>query len=110
MKELTNQEYTEFTRTTAIYPKSRELEYLILGLASESGEVAGKLKKVIRDQKELNTSIKGAIIDELSDVMWYLTRLADVMGTDITGLIQINYAKLSSRKERGVIGGSGDTR
>ena len=46
---MTNDEYLQFTRTTAIYPKDRELEYLGLGLASEAGEVCGKLKKVIRD-------------------------------------------------------------
>jgi NTP pyrophosphatase (non-canonical NTP hydrolase) len=110
MTNITNQEYLEFTRTTAIYPKDRELEYLVLGLTSEAGEVAGKLKKVIRDQKELTTNIKGTIIDECSDVLWYLTRIADVMGITLTELIQINHSKLASRKERGVIGGSGDTR
>lgn len=107
---ITNEQYVEFTRSTAIYPKERELEYLVLGLASESGEVAGKLKKIIRDQKELTTNIKGTIIDECSDVLWYLTRLADVMGVSLTELVQINHTKLASRKERGVIGGSGDNR
>jgi NTP pyrophosphatase (non-canonical NTP hydrolase) len=100
----------EFTRSTAIYPKERELEYLVLGLTSEAGEVAGKVKKIIRDQKELTPAVKGAIIDECSDVLWYLTRLADAMGVSLTELLQVNYAKLSSRKERGVIGGSGDNR
>src|SRR5579859_2500028 len=108
MNNITNQQYVEFTRSTAIYPKARELEYLCLGLASESGEVCGKLKKVIRDQKELTTNVKGAMIDECSDVLWYLTRLADAMDVSLTELIQINHAKLSSRKERGVITGSGD--
>ena len=110
MNNITNEEYLAFTRTTAIYPKERELEYLVLGLTSESGEVAGKVKKIIRDNKELTPNLKGAIIDELSDVGWYLTRLADCMGTDLSSLLQHNYNKLSDRKERGVISGSGDNR
>ena len=107
---INNEQYLEFARSTAIYPKERELEYLVLGLTSESGEVAGKLKKIIRDKKEITTNIKGTIIDELSDVLWYLTRLADCMGITLTELIQVNHAKLSSRKERGVLDGSGDNR
>ena len=110
MSEITNQQYLEFTRTTAIYPKDRELEYLVLGLTSEAGEVAGKVKKIIRDKKELTTNIKGTIIDECSDVLWYLTRLADAMGITLTELISVNYAKLSSRKERNVLSGDGDNR
>lgn len=108
--QITNQEYLEFTRTTAIYSKDRTFEYLGLGLASESGEVAGKLKKVIRDQKEMTLNVKGAIIDELSDVIWYVTRLADELGTDLTSLMLHNQSKLASRKERGVISGDGDNR
>lgn len=42
--------YQAFTRTTAIYPEDRTLEYLGLGLASEAGEVAGVVKKWIRDE------------------------------------------------------------
>ena len=110
MNNITNEQYLEFTRTTAIYPKDRELEYLVLGLTSEAGEVAGKVKKIIRDKKELTTNIKGTIIDECSDVLWYLTRLADAMGITLTDLIQINHAKLASRKERNVITGDGDNR
>lgn len=108
---ITNEQYLEFTRTTAIYPKERELEYLALGLASEAGEVCGKLKKVIRDNGGVLTpATKLTLTDETSDVAWYLTRLCDALGLTLTELLEHNYRKLSSRKERGVIGGSGDTR
>ena len=66
--------YREFTRQTARYPKRREKEYLMLGLMNEAGEVGGAYKKEIRDRVD-NTDL---IIDELGDVLWYLTRLCDV--------------------------------
>ena len=107
---MNNEAYLEFTRTTAIYPKDRELEYLALGLTSEAGEVAGKIKKIIRDHKEVTPAVKGAIIDELSDCIWYTVRLCDALGINLTDLINHNHAKLSSRKERGVISDDGDNR
>ena len=108
---ITNKEYLEFTRDTAIYPKDRELEYLALGLSSEVGEVCGKIKKVIRDnQGVMSPAVKIAITDETSDVVWYLVRLCDALGLSLTELLQHNYNKLSSRKERGTLSGSGDNR
>ena len=66
--------YKDFTRRTAKYPKRREKEYLMLGLMNEAGEVGGAFKKEIRDHVD-NTVL---IIDEMGDVLWYLTRLCDV--------------------------------
>lgn len=99
-------EYQEWTRTTAIYPQDQADVYLGLGLASEAGEVAGKLKKFIRDG---NINVE-SFISELGDVLWYLTRLCDEFGTNLHELAHSNYSKLEDRKNRNVIGGSGDTR
>lgn len=98
--------YTEFTRTTAIYPKEQALEYLGLGLVSEAGEVAGKLKKRIRD----GAMDVDALAAEIGDVYWYLSRLCDEIGIAPGTILRQNMEKLSSRKERGTIGGSGDIR
>lgn len=98
--------YTEFTRTTAIYPKEQALEYLGLGLVSEAGEVAGKLKKRIRD----GAMDVDALAAEIGDVYWYLSRLCDEIGIAPGTILRQNMEKLSSRKERGTIGGSGDVR
>lgn len=100
------QEYTEFTRTTAIYPSDQKFTYLGLGLASEAGEVAGKIKKVIRDH---GIDVTG-VTAELGDVFWYLIRLCDELQVSPESIIRDNMAKLASRKERGVLGGSGDNR
>jgi hypothetical protein len=42
-------DYQDQSAKTAIFPKEEALNYLILGLCSEAGELAGKLKKIIRD-------------------------------------------------------------
>ena len=85
--------YTEFTRKTAKYPKRREKEYLMLGLMNEAGEVGGAFKKEIRDRVD-NTDL---IIDELGDVLWYLTRLCDVYDIKISELMVNNIDKLFNR-------------
>lgn len=109
------QEYKEFTRTTAIYPTQfpYNLFYLTLGLTSEAGEVAGKLKKFMRDDAagaKVTEEQKDKLLSELSDVVWYTVRLLDELGLDIEDAMEYNTQKLASRKERGVLGGSGDNR
>ena len=85
--------YMDFTRRTARYPKRREKEYLMLGLMNEAGEVGGAFKKEIRDHVD-NTDL---IIDEMGDVLWYLTRLCDVYDIKISELMINNIDKLLSR-------------
>lgn len=104
-------EYQEFTSSTAMYPKEYGLIYTTLGLAGEAGEVANKVKKVIRDTNgEINEETRQALKSELGDVYWYLARLADELGFASSDIIAENVQKLSSRFERGVIKGSGDNR
>jgi NTP pyrophosphatase (non-canonical NTP hydrolase) len=99
-------QYQSEALQTAVYPLERALDYTVLGLASEAGEVAGKLKKIIRDgEGNLDD-----IADELGDVLWYCAAVADALGTNLEIVAARNLNKLSSRKARGVLGGSGDKR
>ncbi len=83
----------------------------VFGLVEESSEVAGKFKKLIRDkQGRLDDESKKEILKELGDVLWYVTSVAHLLGADLATIAQNNLDKLSSRKERGVISGSGDNR
>lgn len=104
-------EYEKFCETTAIYPKEHALTYLALGLTSEAGEVAGKVKKVLRDfNGVVDQPNREKIKCELSDVAWYFARLCNELGYTMAEVIAHNQAKLQSRKDRGVIQGNGDNR
>lgn len=99
-------EYQEQTERTATYSEDQALEYLALGLNGEAGEVAEKIKKHIHFGKELDEELE----KELGDVLWYLARLTDELGLDLSDIGQDNLEKLLDRKERGEIHGSGDNR
>lgn len=104
-------EYQDFCRTTAIYPKEVEREYLTLGLCSEAGEVAGKFKKLIRDTDgTIDAMVAVDIAKELGDNLWYIARLSDYIGWDLQDIIDLNVVKLSERKEKDTLAGSGDNR
>ena len=98
--------YQDFTDSTAIYPEEQGLEYTALGLASEAGEFAGKVKKMIRD-KTYDTE---AMIAELGDVLWYVARAAAELDVHLSDVAKDNIEKLKSRQDRGKLGGSGDER
>lgn len=103
--------YQSVAATTAKYPEGRGLEYVVLGLASEAGEVAGKLKKAIRDEGGVITpERRQQLISELGDVLWYCAMIALELNTTLSSVAQQNMDKLLDRNTRGVIGGDGDKR
>ena len=95
--------YKDFTRNTARYPKRKELDYLVIGLMNEAGEVGGVYKKMIRSRTDLTTpnkdgvTVEARLVDELGDVLWYLTRLCDVYDIKISELMVNNMDKLFNR-------------
>lgn len=101
--------YQFCTSQTAIYPREKALEYLTLGLVSEAGEVAGKVKKYIRDNSS-DTVLKEDMKKELGDIMWYISELSTLFDLKLPDILKVNIDKLKDRKERNVIGGSGDER
>jgi NTP pyrophosphatase (non-canonical NTP hydrolase) len=104
--------YQQQSRQTALYPdRDRNFLYPTLGLCGEAGEVAEKIKKVIRDHGgELSEATRQAIAAELGDVLWYVAQLATELQLDLGAIAQANLDKLLSRLERGVIQGCGDSR
>lgn len=108
---MTLNEYQEKASRTAIYGSGNAVNYPILGLAGEAGELANKYKKVLRDDNGiLHPDKREALAAELGDVLWYVAAIARDLGADLDDVAQQNLDKLYDRKARGVISGSGDTR
>lgn len=102
---MTFNEYQQKAWETAL-PTAKSLEYMILGLCNEAGEVAGKYKKRLRDGNITDEDI----LAEISDCLWYIAGAVSILKGSLDSVAEYNVNKLQSRKERGVLGGSGDTR
>ena len=98
------QEYQKRSRKTALYPnKDNNFIYPTLGLVGEAGEVAEKIKKLIRDRGGIiDDGFRESVQKELGDVLWYLSQLATELGLNLDEIAQKNIEKLYSRLERGV--------
>ena len=109
---MTFEEYQKISRETAIYPdKDNNFIYPTLGLVGETGEVAEKIKKVLRDKNAVITEeTKKELSKELGDVLWYFSQLATELGFSLEEIAALNVEKLKSRQERGMLHGSGDNR
>ncbi len=105
-------EYQKKSRKTAIYPQAgKNFIYPTLGLAGESGEVAEKIKKVIRDKEGIiDEETRKAVEKELGDVLWYVTQIATELNLTMDEIAEHNIEKLYSRLERNKIKGNGDNR
>jgi NTP pyrophosphatase (non-canonical NTP hydrolase) len=102
--------YEDIVRLTKIYPDSAKYIYAALGLTSEAGEVAGKIKKFVRGDYDSIDDIRDNIIDELGDVLWYITALSIELDTNLDEIKERNATKLINRLKRNKISGEGDYR
>jgi NTP pyrophosphatase (non-canonical NTP hydrolase) len=109
--------YQRLVATTAIYPAAGDpkdvegLAYVTLGLAGEAGELANKVKKILRDNGgHISDHVRAQLADELGDCFWYLAQFATQLGFNLDAIAEANIAKLADRKARGVLQGSGDNR
>jgi NTP pyrophosphatase (non-canonical NTP hydrolase) len=105
-------EYQRKSRKTAAYPSiGHAVIYPTLGLVNEAGEVAGKIKKVFRDKNgEIGPETRGALKDELGDVLWYIAQVCTELELNLDDVAEANITKLYDRMERGKIKGDGDNR
>jgi NTP pyrophosphatase (non-canonical NTP hydrolase) len=97
-------EYQEKAMKTAIYGMGYAVNYPILGLVGEAGELANKYKKILRDNGGVLTPEKSvALIDELGDVFWYGAALARDLGVTLQDVCELNLSKLAARQATGTI-------
>jgi NTP pyrophosphatase (non-canonical NTP hydrolase) len=105
-------EYDDAAEVTAVYPNQGDNPiYPTLGLVGEAGEIAEKVKKMIRDDGGVLTEERRqTLIKELGDVLWYLSALSREIGTSLEKVAEANIKKLHSRMDRDKIHGEGDER
>lgn len=112
---MTFEEYQKLASSMAFYQEKIKPEnrifYAALGLAGESGEVADKIKKVLRDKNGIfDEETKDQIMKELGDVLWYISQFGIELGMTLDKIAEKNLEKLKSRRERGTLSGNGDNR
>ena len=108
---MTFDQYETEASSTRIYNEGIKVIYPTIGLAGETGEVADKVKKVIRDHcGNFDESNRKEIAKELGDVLWYLTSIANDLGYSLEDIAKMNIEKIKSRQRRDVIHGEGDNR
>ena len=106
-------EYQAKARTTAVYTEvmGKNFIYPVIGLFGETGEVAEKIKKILRDKNgQVTDEDRVEIKKELGDVLWYLSNLSTELGLSLNDIAETNITKLASRKDRNMIHGKGDNR
>lgn len=93
------EDYQKEAGTTALYPnRLRNIEYPVLGLTGEAGEVANITKKIQRDfDGKLTDELRGRLKEELGDALWYISACADELGLTLREIAECNIIKLAKR-------------
>lgn len=112
---LSFSQYQRRAAATAFYPHLNEgghpvaMAYCVLKLNGEAGEVAEAIGKFFRDEGfiMLTNTQKKQMIDELGDVLWYISALANELGVRLESIAAWNLEKLQARSERGPTLGAG---
>lgn len=108
---MTLNDYQKEALSTAVYGSGSKIIYPTLGLAGEAGEVADKVKKVLRDNDgNFDEWRKIQIAAEIGDVLWYIAALTNDLGYTLEDIAKLNLGKLKSRRENNTIHGEGDNR
>jgi len=106
-RQYTPLDYSSWVEDKVITEGYNRLIENTLGLVGEAGEVAEKVKKLLRDNKQVDSA---DILKEIGDVVFYATALANYFQGNLQSVIDTNVIKLDSRQARGTIQGSGDNR
>lgn len=113
INDYQKQALTTDTYKTNIPANITDLAFInkILGLVGESGEVAEKFKKIIRNNNgQMDDAERQEVIKELGDVLWYIATISHYLGYELHEVAQANLNKLADRKNRGVLKSQGDNR
>lgn len=79
-------------------PEREQTVNAALGLAGEAGEVVDQIKKETFHNKPRNAT---KVLDECSDVAYYLVRILDLYGFTLEDAFKFNIEKLKERYPEG---------
>jgi NTP pyrophosphatase (non-canonical NTP hydrolase) len=101
LKEMLTTEYQRLALSTAAPTEKWEDSVVIaaLGISGEAGEIAEIIKKWKGQGHELN---QNKLVEELGDVLWYLTYFCDALGVSLEVVMRKNIEKLRRRYPNGV--------
>lgn len=107
--------FDDYQKQAHEFAEYAEGHYPFLGLAEETGEFLGIAAKTARGDDVItrygsSDKLDGAILKEAGDILWQLSECLTQMNLSLQDAAQMNIAKLTSRKQRGVIKGEGDDR
>lgn len=104
--------YQKKAKKTAVYPNiGKNFTYPTIGLMGEAGEVANKIKKLIRDDgSKISKERKEELKAEIGDMLWYIAQLSTELGLKLSEVAKYNLDKLTKRQKEGKLHGSGDNR
>ena len=97
---------SEFDKSIVVTFEHRPdpLTYAMLGLAGETGEVVDAYKKAMRmvaPDEVPKTCWRNQLLDELGDVLWYLTKVVHELDSDLETVARMNMRKLAQRRREG---------
>lgn len=79
-------------------PRERVNSLTMLGLAEESGEVVGLMKRVLRgNPNDKVRATRETFVEELGDVLWYLAACCNCVDTTLDEIWEQNKIKLEKR-------------
>lgn len=89
--------YQEFVQSTCIH---KDTIYPLLGLGGEVGEFIELAKKAYRKSGDgwWAAIDREQAVSELGDIVWYVTRIASILGIPMSEVLDYNTKKLLSRR------------
>ena len=104
-------EYEKVAMSTKVGWNNNEILYPLIGMCGETGEVADKIKKVLRDKNgDFSEDDRIEILKEIGDTLWYMTALCHDLGYSLEDAANINLSKIVKRRAENTIHGEGDNR
>lgn len=102
LKEVNDEIVSQIARDLGHHDELKLASIMISGLTEEAGEVAGLIKRELRDlPKDRLRCTREHFVEELGDVLWYMVGVAYTHGIALEEIWDYNVKKLEERYGKG---------